>query len=258
MFIHFGWKTTRKKLGRVADYCLICHSRRSFQLVRSARSFHLYLIPVGKPEVLGHQRVCDVCGQRYSADPKSYVSISKGKADDLELLIRETNPGLSAGLAAEAALNRRLQNKQLPIGDRSGMIAGPFHAVYPLIRERALTTHLDRWSGPSVVATVVLPLLILALGVGNPPSELALYVGGGLLVTSLALLVTDVPRYVRRVVNPRLLQALAPFDVTLEELQTLAADDPIVGKVARRVGLARLHRILRPEPAVCADDPAET
>ena len=79
-----------------------------------------------------------------------------------------------------------------------------------------------------------------------------------LAVIGAAVFQLLIPRFLGRAVNPRLVQALAPYDTTLEEFQTLAANDPIVGKVAKRVNLERLHHALRANPAVGEEDPVET
>jgi hypothetical protein len=255
MLVYFGTKTTWKKLGRVADYCLICHCRRPFQVFRVSESFHVCEIALSETRLVGFERVCDVCGQRYPADVKAYAAMSRRRNCDLDTLIRRTNPELAAGIASEIALNERLQNKSLARDDRLALIAGPFYAVFPPIRERALATHIDWWSGMCVVATFVLPLLIIAtLGIGDPSRQPALITAGVLTVASLALLATDVARYIRRTARPRLIRALAPFDPTLEELQTLALTDAIVGKVAKRVDLTKLHRDLRTESVMGSSD----
>ena len=101
--LHFGTKTTRKKFGYVADYCLICHCRERFRVFKIAESFHIYKIPLYKKRLLGFERVCDACGQRYPTDVNAYKALSWDTNCDLEVLIQRTNPELTAGLASEIA-----------------------------------------------------------------------------------------------------------------------------------------------------------
>ena len=102
-------------------------------------------------------------------------------------------------------INEQLQKKALSRDDRLAMIAGPFYAVHPQIRERVVATHIDPWSGTFIVATAVVPLLIIAVrGIGDPSREPAQITAGVLLVVSLMLMLTDVPRYIRRIARPRL------------------------------------------------------
>lgn len=245
MMVHVETKPRRQPVGRVADYCLICHARRPFRLVRVSLTVHVFLVPVSEAELLGHERDCEGCGQRYPAWPRAYRKVSRERGLDLDALIRLTNPGLTAGLAAEAALNEELQDRPVGPDDRAGLLAGPFHAVRADLRERARTVHVDLWSGAAIAAAAVVPLtLILALGIGDPSRVPASVTAVVLLAVSLVLLGTDVRRFVRRTVRPRLVRGLAPYDPTLEELEALAAADPVVGKVARRVRLEALRRAL--------------
>lgn len=244
MFVYFGSRTARHDHGRVADYCLMCHARQPFRLTRFSRYVHLFEIPLAETRTLGYVRECEACGQAYPAVRSDYTDVADNPDTDLGTLIDRTNPRLEGGVRAELAAAARLGRAAGP-DDRETVLAGPFYAVYPLIKARKRAVYLDLRSGSAVAATVA--ALIAAAWVGEAGGDwvAALAVAGVLFVVSVALLAADPGRYARRVLTPRLARALAPLGVTPDELAALAAADPVVAKTAKWIDLDELSAAIR-------------
>lgn len=248
MLLHFGVKNSRQVYGRVADYCLFCHCRRPFTVEQIARYFHIMLIPLYELSVLGYEKRCESCEQVYDARIDDYTDIATNPRCGLETLIKFTNPNLSTGVEAEWKANERLLGKAVVSNDRAALMAGPFHAVRARIVLRGKEQHVDFWSAAAALATLVVPGAIFILfGVDDVSVRIAGISAAAFLLLAIALLATERTRYINKTVRPSLVRALVPFRATEEELELLAANDPVVAGVVKRIGLKKLHECLTAE-----------
>src|SRR5688572_32981772 len=75
MLIWWGRKATKKTLGRVADFCPLCRALAPFTVVEHGTVGHVYSIPLGSRELVGHTRTCNACKVDLNAQPRRYAMI---------------------------------------------------------------------------------------------------------------------------------------------------------------------------------------
>lgn len=261
MFVVWGTKIKRARLGWVADFCPICRDARPFQLRKVSSVGHLYYISFGSGNLLGYERTCGDCGITLNADAHRYASLTPSTDQDLDSLIAATNPQFAAQNAARLDLEERLEARKLTPEERVALIREPLVLVSPSVEHRAAQTQFDGQSGLGGLATLALPALILIIAsatAGQLPewaglTALALAILGGLF--TLYSLATDSRRFIRREVNPRLLRALRPIEPTLEELESVIQQlRTIKHPIGRRINPRRLFEDLQHSSLTAAHD----
>jgi len=103
MFIVWGRKAKRNKMGYVADFCLACGEPRAFMLQRVSMVSHVYYVPLGDGPTVGFERMCLSCRSRYRADPQRYASIRNSNCA-FETLRDYTFPNLDVFYAKQIQL----------------------------------------------------------------------------------------------------------------------------------------------------------
>ena len=83
MFIVFGEKQARRRLGFVAEHCSACSSIRPVKIVRVGMAPHIFWVPLGKGRLIGYYGECDQCGADFDIDPADYASLAKKNVDSL-------------------------------------------------------------------------------------------------------------------------------------------------------------------------------
>ena len=80
MFVVWGTKIKRKKVGRVADFCPMCRGLSVFELRRVGEASHVYYISFGQGTLLGYDITCETC-----ATPAETVSLTTAITMDSSL-----------------------------------------------------------------------------------------------------------------------------------------------------------------------------
>ncbi|MFG6456083.1 hypothetical protein [Roseateles sp. BYS96W] len=259
MFIVWGKKVVRRRLGHVADFCPICRGTRAFQLVRVGLASHVYYLSFGDGELHGFERVCQDCGTTLRAEERTYASVSKAKAS-LKQLVATTFPSIETTLRERFELEHRILTdlRSLSSSQRRDLIRVPFLLLSPKVEERFERIHLDLQSGLGLLAGIV--LFFYGMSVLPPLVQKAGYADAALValgVASLAVIVWQYiaagRRFMRREVLPALARGLGPLKPTDAELR-LALDELRRAKhrMANRVNLAELRAQLGPAQPLAA------
>lgn len=170
----YGRKRADKRLGIVADVCMVCHDIRAFDLFRVATVYHLYYLPVSARTYQGHLKTCRTCKSAVGAIDTDYVGCLR-QFSSIEQLTAETFPKLREVRAEQrrrAALFRE-NSKPLTPEDRISMLRSAILAVSPSVHKYFARTRLC--VGFGIGALVALEMLVsnnrvgarIAPGYGN-------------------------------------------------------------------------------------------
>jgi len=186
MFIVWGKKHVYKKMGFVADFCPLCRNVRPFQLDRVGLAGHVYYITVGKGELVGYAKTCMNCKTILNGNPDLYREVSKKLLEPAELQ-RLTFPDLQTHYAERLTLEQTIKHSlgSLPGDTRLAMLKEPFILLNPIVDKRFSATQIDKQTGLTLLAVLVLFPFLLAMGKGVAPAyggEIAL----GLLLAGFA------------------------------------------------------------------------
>lgn len=255
MFVFWGTKVTERRLGRRADYCPLCRAFRPFVVDQVETVGHLYYIPLGRRQVIGHVKRCEACGVDLAAELDEALGASRERGLELPDLIARTNPQIEKQWADRLALEQRIKARQLTSEERSQLLMEPFVLLNRGVEARTGEVHLDRWSGLGCLSIVAMVALFFATEpeqVGLPWSlahRAALWGLGGAALLTLLAMSTGSRRFVRREILPRLARALRPLDPTRAEIeQTIGGLKSMNWAIARRIRTDDLMAALASEP----------
>jgi hypothetical protein len=228
MFIVWGKKRVRKKIGHVADFCPMCRTAQPFALVRVGSASHVYYISAGQGELVGYERSCGVCKTALRADPHGYAAVAKEPLPIAELT-RQTFPDMEQTLAPlfEVEARLRIDRSLLSADERSALIKRPFLLMSSKVEQRFASTHIDREVALSIVGALLVMVLgpAVAIKIASEPSELAVLVCIGLgvllVVSQIAL---SGRRFMKRKVIPVLAASLRPLRPSQEELRGVLSE----------------------------------
>jgi len=255
MFIVWGKKIVRRKLGHVADFCPICRTTTDFTLVRVGSAGHVYYISAGEGELVGHERGCNTCGTTLRANPSTYTGVGKARTP-LPELIAKTHAGIQDTLGERLALEARIAGDlhSLSTEERGALIREPFMVMSAKVEERFSTTHIDKEMTLAIVAALALLIVGPASLHGLMPNE-----EGALFLTfaglGLALVIwqgiQSGQRFMHKAVLPQLARALHPLRPTEAELEGMRSALRVHGhKLGRRLRTADLlAHLARCKPA---------
>jgi hypothetical protein len=243
MFIVWGRKVVRRKLGYIADFCPVCRELRPFTLNVVRRVSHVYYIPLGRGDELGHDRTCQECRTLYQAKDTTYLQVARRQMP-FEELKRVTHPTLDAVIRDRLELEHRVRNGRLKLSpaDRFAWIKAPFMYLSPRVEWRFASTHIDKEVGLAIIATLVLPFVV-----GNvtsayfpdvTPQATAISICAGLSVIIWQLIGSG-SRFMRREIIPVLARSLAPLQPTQQELEA------VINEI--RQGTHKIGRKVKPE-----------
>ncbi len=98
MFIIWGTKTRRERLGVVADWCFNCRRVRAFTVSDYFRVPHVYYISLGRGTLTATARECWECGSQYYCAEEDYEDLlPEETAEQMSMneLLYRTNRSLS-------------------------------------------------------------------------------------------------------------------------------------------------------------------
>ena len=248
MYIIWGTKITRKRLGRIADYCPFCDDARACDVREVSSVGHLYYIPLGRRRVIGWESRCRRCKEplAISNEGPGPRPIKVRRHTTLEELVDQTHPALVDSMAERLDRREALAAGTLDPAGRVRLMIEPLLAVATPIEVRGSQMNFDVWSALSLLLWLVLPFVAWVLvelatgGATDVQVGVAIAVGFGLAaVTTIILIATDLRRFVRRRYRRFLVKGLAPLDPEEDELQQL------VDHLGRH-GLDKASKALRP------------
>lgn len=225
MFIIWGTKVRRSKLGRVAEFCPICRRITAHGLERANAVSHLYYIPLGPGEALQYSHRCESCRVWHPAQNGLYHAVSRDRSADVEALVAATNPTLPAAIAVRLHLERSIAAGGARTEIRREFLAEPFLYLSPTMEARK-GGHIDFLS--AILAIAFFCFLIAGFsGIAaerRKPTDVRfsytmLGISGACLAAALYRGSTDPRRYARRHVLPPLAKALRPLNPDVQELR---------------------------------------
>jgi len=225
MFIVWGTKIKRRRIGRVADFCSVCHAFRAFHLVRVGAAGHVYHLSFGSGQLVGHEIVCESCETPAETRFERFAGVSSDQALPLDVLIRETQPDLAERCAERRELEMRVGAGQASEAERRELLMEPFMLVNPMLEQQQATNALSR-NGRRAAAVMLLLLVGLMVVMGLPGSgegreQVGAAVGIAFMISFVVFLgfwATSMRSFVRTEVEPRIVRALDPFKPEPEEL----------------------------------------
>lgn len=102
--ILFGWRTVEWR-SEGEFHCQICREKRSYSLIKSARYFHIFFIPIVPLEEPKEAVECHECGRQFE---KSALSHNPGPSPKERLLARVIDE-LAAGKSVEEVRDKLTQ-----------------------------------------------------------------------------------------------------------------------------------------------------
>jgi hypothetical protein len=226
MFIVWGRKARREKMGYVADLCPACSEPRAFLLQRVSMVSHVYYIPLGSGPTVGFERVCLHCKSRYRADPQLYAAIRPSNFAFDEL--REyTFPNLDAYYAGHLRLQQKLREtpELLSADERTVLITQRIGGMAASVEQRFARTHVDGWVGLALLATIA-AMIGAGYLAGMFPDYGSTILGCTLCVGLAGVIVlgaTSGRRYIKRKIVPRLVESLRPLQPSAAEIADVLA-----------------------------------
>jgi len=245
MFIIWGTKVVRKRIGFVADFCPICRSPQAFKLSRVGAAGHIYYVSFGNGKLIGHEIQCLACGTALKTDPGKYASHPKKECAINELL-ELTFPNLGETYKAELALEEKVKADPLSLApeERREQLFTPFILVSPKVEKRFASTHIDKETCMTLLGTIILAIIApkymeRLFGIDTGAAVLSI-LGAGLVLFIFQLAISG-RRYVRKQIIPVIAKSLSPIRPSREELVATLAELKRIGhKVGKKIKLSDL------------------
>jgi len=220
MFIVWGTKRTKRRLGEVADFCPMCRDVRPFQLLRVGTASHVYFVSCGAGKLTGHIIRCTQCGVTLAAVPSRYAVFEKHFAADLAELERMSFPGLRETYASRLALEAQIQRApaDLTPEQRASLLFEPFDLLHPVVEAYfANGTQLDKQSGIGCFGTILATIAVIAVAIYIKGTITDAFLVATGVVFSIGMIYTFIQhgfapgRFLRAKILPPLARALAPL-----------------------------------------------
>lgn len=225
--IIWGTKVTKRELGRIAEFCLLCRTFRPFRLIQTETVGHLYYVPLGRRRAQGRTRTCEVCRTAYDHGlPRGADGpYPRDGEQDLEALLEATNPNARANWAERLRLEERIKAGSLAPAERAELVLEPFRLLGPVAAAHSGKLNFGGVVWVGGLAAIAVPVAVLSFGhlVWKQASSetmqwFALVLAGSLGALTVAAYLTDGRRYARRRVLPVLARALAPLRPSEDEI----------------------------------------
>jgi hypothetical protein len=248
MFIFWGTKEIKKKLGDVADYCPICRDFRKFKLIRHGAAGHLYGISLGNGKLIGFTKTCQTCKTLFDADPEIYASISK-KDFSLPHLLSRTLPNANTLYSEQRELDKKLtaQPHAFTPDERKRLILHPFLLLSARVENFFESTHVDKPMAVAIAAGIIIWMLsavVISQLTTFDPEETPMYLIASFL-PGIFLVVWQTlgarRRYFQNQIIPLIVSNLKPLKPTPDELSsTLAELKTLRYSIGKKIKLADL------------------
>jgi hypothetical protein len=222
MFIVWGKKIVRDRIGYVADFCPLCREPKPFALNEVKLKPHVYYITTGSGSLMGYERSCQGCSIAFEAERWKYTA-TPARVTDIDTLIATSYPTLRDVYAERLRLEAALRSapESIPLDLRDSLIKQPFHLLGPMVDAKLKRGMLDLVGWGVVAASVVAIGVVLDVTPDLAPS-VAPQILGGVVLACVAAFIWAVAsrrgRLIRRTMLPRLGRSLRPLRPTESEL----------------------------------------
>jgi hypothetical protein len=233
----------RVRVGRVADFCPICRRFEGAALL-DVRAIRPLARLWGGGKSVEHVRKCEACGTELPAHLDDYAGTKGGDHLDIESLLGLSQPDVSARWGERLALEEKAMEGQASDPERRTLIAEPFFALDRKLQLRQCEGKVGVGTWCLRLTSLFLLFTGVALGFKTGSIELAAAMGAATIAFWIAAVAAArrAPRaYVRSVIQPSLIRALAPIRPRPEELESVCTELKLDGmELARRVDLSGL------------------
>jgi hypothetical protein len=216
-------RISRRKLGRVADFCPICRRFEGAELfdVRCGISLEHALDAAKSIELL---RRCECCEIELPAHADEYKDFSTDPTQHVDSLLAQTNPLAKSRWAERLRLEARNTAGNLNAGERRTLIAEPIFAL----ERRYQMSDCAGDIGVASRAFYLLSVICLLLGGGiwlnsGSPWLMGVFGVGVLACPAVGFRLSrgDRGRFVRQELQPILARCLRPVRPTAAELESI-------------------------------------
>jgi hypothetical protein len=224
MFITWGTKVVKKRLGRVADFCPICRDLRPFDITKLDSFSHIYGIPVSHGATLGFRRRCERCTIELDDEADAHEYYSRDRDASVGTLMATAGPRLRERMRHRLAQEKCMLAGGLSKEERAELLMEPFLCLNAWTDGQGRAVEKDRASTRCLLGALVLPILILCLSESTrllsveTERKAAIVAGIAFLLAALYLRATVHGRFARRVLIPRLAETLGPLRPSNVEL----------------------------------------
>jgi hypothetical protein len=228
MFIVWGRRVSRKRIGYVADFCPICRGPQAFLMNSVSAHQHVYFVPVGDTSS-GYERTCQGCKITFLGTPKFYKA-SKKLPPSVQEIVQSSFPSFNEVYGERLRIEDvvRKDPSKLPQNVRAALLRQPFSVVSPLVQARfRQQSKLDMHSVMALVLAIVGALIaaqIADLMHSDYAGTIFLAVGSLGITYFLLALLTEPRRYLKRFITPLLAKALSPLQPTESEIATVLGE----------------------------------
>jgi hypothetical protein len=170
MFIFWGSRHIDKKIGYVADFCVVCRELRSFRLSRLGLASHLYGISVTNGRLIGYYIECVHCKTRQPTELERYrepiiksIKFSELKTPETFVyLTKSTFPTIAEFHKRRLVLEADIKNNThlATPAERAMLLREPFEVLDVAARTKLLNTSLDLQFVGWIFAVVSLAFLL--------------------------------------------------------------------------------------------------
>lgn len=239
----YGTRLLIRELGRVADFCPVCHRPTTCRVRDICTVGHICFVAWGEPQSQQWITICESCGSTIWPPRLGYTSFCRDKKAGLEDLVASTHPTLFVAYRDRLEIEERARTGKLTSKERADLLLEPFlqgmHTVE--LRKTLRLGQLHRWA--MLLGLLVVVGIFVVLIFRPPPDTSTDDVPILLLVVAAAAvglgyqLIHEI-RMVTCGTDVMLIRSLAPLAPTQSELEnvllSLARDrsDPGVVKKA--------------------------
>ena len=227
MFIVWGRRVSRRRIGYVADFCPMCRGPQAFLMHSFSTHRHLYFVPVGDTSS-GFERACQGCKLTFSGTPKFWKA-SKDKPRNVQDILQTSFPSFDEVFAERLRIEEAVRKDptKLPQNVRAGLLRQPFSVISPLVQARFSTTRVDLHSVLALVLAVAGAIVMswIAEQMHSDYEGTIFLVAGGLgLAYFLWSLAREPKRYLKGFITQHLARTLSPLQPTEAEIADVLAD----------------------------------
>lgn len=220
MFIVWGTKIIRRRLGLVALVCPICRDITSCRVSSVLRVSHVYYIPTGKGKLALYESSCSACGLILPHHPTSTFTPVPEPLPTMEALAEATNPDVFKHVDDLIALGELVRTNTLPAERRVRVIAETLDSMSYMTELGAKQGRDESLQALAALGLIItLPATLILLFDGQ---KLYGAIAGVLAAAFLALTIRLIMRgprsMLRRKTIPTFRIAMEPMNPTREEL----------------------------------------
>jgi hypothetical protein len=140
LFVKWGKRTWERRLGYVADYCLICRKVTPHAVDEQMKSSQVLFIVLEPEELAGHTQICQGCRTVVPCQPRRYAGFQPTAEGPMDALIAATFPNLREVYGERLAMDEKIASghEEVDAATRGRLIMEVFGMAEPHFRQGVL------------------------------------------------------------------------------------------------------------------------